>query len=65
MKVMKEVAKRLGSRLKLRYQENKVDLPVILYLKLIGEAFYPFFDLEQADVLLSQLFATLAKDGIE
>lgn len=48
----KKVVGRLGSGLKLRYQENRIDFPVIWYFKPIGKASYLFYDLKQADVLL-------------
>ena len=56
MEPPKRVDKRLGSKFKLRYQENRVDSPVTWYFEPIGKASYPFFDSEQANVLLDQLF---------
>ena len=48
----KRVVERFGSRFKLRYQENRVDSPVIWYFELVGKTSYPFFDLKRAYVLL-------------
>lgn len=46
----KKVVGRIKTKLKLRYQENRVDSPVIWYFKSIGKGFYSFFDLNWADV---------------
>lgn len=42
----KRVVKRLESGLKLRYQENRVDFPIIRYYELIGKASYPLINPE-------------------
>lgn len=52
VKVPKRVVKKLGSRLKLRYQENRVDFLVVWYYEPITKAFYFFLYLKWANVLL-------------
>lgn len=61
----KEVIKRLGSRFKLYYQENRVDLPVIWNFKLIIKASYPFLIQNWPTSCKVSFFVTPAMDEIK
>lgn len=52
MRAPKKVVGRLGSRLKLRYRENRMDSPVIWYFEPVDKTFYPFFDSKRTHILL-------------
>lgn len=49
---LRGVVERLGSELKLSYQEDRVDSLVTWYCKPIGKASYFFIDLKRANKLL-------------